>query len=190
MSHTVTYVIWGIITLASAYFIMNRAQRDYRELNQLRPLTSFLELIMFANHGILVGLAYGLSLYLPPITQNSILLAVGSLIGLSGVSILFAAWGIFGTPLRMFGLLVEDLKHAGVYRYSRNPQIIGYGLVLLAFPFLWPNPIVWISLFLYLPMVHNMVRVEEDHLANHYGPDYEVYCQQVPRYFGFKPKEG
>jgi protein-S-isoprenylcysteine O-methyltransferase Ste14 len=43
-------------------------------------------------------------------------------------------------------------------------------------------------LVLYGVIAHMMVSVEEEHLLNTYGEEYQEYCMRVPRYLGWPRK--
>lgn len=78
-----------------------------------------------------------------------------------------------------------ELVTDGIYRISRNPAFLGFGLVyagmLLMFFNLYLFAVsVLASLFLHLQIVN----VEEDHLITAFGDEYLSYKKQVNRYFG------
>jgi protein-S-isoprenylcysteine O-methyltransferase Ste14 len=91
--------------------------------------------------------------------------------------------------LRSMGL-GTGLKVTGLYRISRNPQILGCALYIIAFIVLWPS---WYALGWGLSLtgiLNLMVRTEEEHLRNTYGQEYEGYCKRVPRYLGKRKDPG
>ena len=178
------YVSWAIFVLLAAFFILRRVRRDYRHFRQLRPFTAFLQVLMFFIHGVLVGLSYGLSFKWPPFSQSLASIAVGAVFAAVGVTILASALQVFGPIKRMLGLKKDELKWSGVYGWTRNPQIVGYGLMLLSIPLLWPSWYAWVSVALYCPIAHGMVTIEEEHLNNLFGEDYQQYCTRTPRYLG------
>ncbi len=109
-------------------------------------------------------------------------IAVGVLLFVSGVV-------AFRSFERVSGTRADSLVTSGIYRYSRNPQNVGWGLVLLgtalvgrsamAFAFAIP---FWLILHLYL------IFVEEPYLKNVYGDAYRDYMRATPRYLGL-PRE-
>jgi protein-S-isoprenylcysteine O-methyltransferase Ste14 len=89
---------------------------------------------------------------------------------------------------RAFGLGVNKLIRSGPYRLSRNPQLVAGSLLIIGTILLWPS---WCALgwaALYGGVAHMMVMTEEEHLRNVYGEEYVIYCEQVPRYLGFRSK--
>ena len=83
---------------------------------------------------------------------------------------------------KAFGRKVDGLNQAGIYRLTRNPQIVFYAILLVGVAVIWLSwhTIVWV--FLFFIVAHMMVITEEEHLRDVYGESYEQYCRQVPRY--------
>ena len=80
------------------------------------------------------------------------------------------------------------LVTGGIYRWSRNPQLVGWTLVLVGLGLVRGSAmvlvlaiVVWLSYRLHLP-------TEEEHLRRVFGEAYEAYRQRTPRYFGFPRK--
>jgi len=78
----------------------------------------------------------------------------------------------------------ENLVTGGIYAHSRNPMYIGVLLVILgqalrrrSISILWWGAGMWIGF-------HNrIIGYEEPHLLEKYGPEYEQYREEVPRWF-------
>ncbi|MBM4159654.1 MAG: isoprenylcysteine carboxylmethyltransferase family protein [Ignavibacteria bacterium] len=89
---------------------------------------------------------------------------------------------------KTFGQEAEGLVQVGLYRASRNPQIVGGALMVVGVGLLWPS---WFALgwvVLYGCIGHMMVVSEEEHLRRVHGEAYERYCERVPRYVGFSSR--
>ena len=98
--------------------------------------------------------------------------------------ILIIALGGLGLS-RSAGQESISLENSGLYRLSRNPQLMGGALLIIGYVLLWLS---WYSLgwfVLYLAMMHMMVLTEEGFLHAIHGEAYEQYCKRVPRYLGF-----
>ncbi|MGA1796270.1 MAG: methyltransferase family protein [bacterium] len=72
----------------------------------------------------------------------------------------------------------------GIYRWSRNPQLVGWTLVLVGLGLLRGSGMVlflaglfWVSYRLHLP-------TEEEHLRRVFGDAYEAYQRRTHRHFG------
>jgi protein-S-isoprenylcysteine O-methyltransferase Ste14 len=95
---------------------------------------------------------------------------------------------VFSMPFlgrRSFGMEIGGLRTSGLYRYSRNPQLVGGFFFMVGYAMLWPSwtGAIWASLW--LPIAHLMVRGEEAHLERVFGDEYKDYCVRTPRYLGF-----
>jgi protein-S-isoprenylcysteine O-methyltransferase Ste14 len=161
-------------------------RRDYKRKGRATLLSSLLETLVM---GLYLSFPY---LYNPPqwVSFWSGEVPVGGTVRAVGVIwILAGLVSAFGTMLwfglrRAFGLHVKGLLKSGPYRVTRNPQLVGFSLVVLGCAVLWPS---WYALgwaVLYGMMAHLMVMTEEEHLLAAFGEEYTRYCRRVPRYVG------
>lgn len=180
----VIYIAYAVLFLVCAYFILERVRKDYKELGLLRKSTSNLEVVMFFLHGCLMGLSYGFEIEMPPSSPYSAVVILGVVLALIGMANLVSALQVFGPFWRMLGLDVKGLQQSGIYQRTRNPQLVGYWLMLAAIPIVWPSWYAWAGALLYWPMAHRMVMIEEEHLTAQFGEEYLEYCRQTPRYIG------
>lgn len=119
-----TYLISALLLLAGAFLVFRVVvRRDYRKHGRLRPLSSFLELLIFC---LWAAFAY---VYRPgdwPTTHvGPILGGVGWALFAGGMVIAFAVMAAFGLS-RAFGLESNELKQTGAYGLSRNPQTVAF----------------------------------------------------------------
>ena len=116
------------------------------------------------------------------------LLALG-IIGLLDSFVRFAVQG-FGTPAPVFP--TRHLVVTGLYRYVRNPMyvavvsaILGQGLILGNVALLKYGGLVWLAFHLFV------LAYEEPTLKRSFGPEYDAYGAEVPRWIPrFKPWGG
>jgi protein-S-isoprenylcysteine O-methyltransferase Ste14 len=79
-----------------------------------------------------------------------------------------------------------ELRTDGLYRYSRNPQYVGYMLSTVGFPLLVGAPFVvplcglLVVRWLILPLA------EEPWLRDQFGEEYAAYMNEVPRFVGLR----
>ena len=185
------YLGFALFYLVCAYFILERVRKDYAVHGALQKSTSNLEVVMFFLNGCLIGISYERLGSWPPASPFSAAVILGVVIALIGLAKLISALRVFGPFWRMLGLNVEGLKQSGIYRRTRNPQLVGYWLMILSIPVVWPSWYALLSVLLYWPMAHRMVLIEEHHLETQFGEEYLDYCRQTPRYIGkatFKTK--
>jgi protein-S-isoprenylcysteine O-methyltransferase Ste14 len=157
-------------------------RRDYQRKGRPTPFSLFLQTLIFFLWGGFPYI-YGPSDW-PAVHLGPILEAIGWIALGVGLAVMFAAMAGLGLR-RTFGQEPNLLKQTGLYRLTRNPQIVGCGLYGIGFALLWPS---WYALgwaVLYAAIAHMMVLTEEEHLRDVHGEAYLRYCERVPRYLGF-----
>jgi protein-S-isoprenylcysteine O-methyltransferase Ste14 len=161
------YLIAALLVLLVAFATFRIfVRRDYQRKGRLTPFTSFLELLIW---GLFVCFPY---IYNPSDWwlawfADTPVSPVFRIIGLAfttvGMAMEVIAIGALGVRKTM-GQKAEVLAQVGLYRVSRNPQIVGGGLAVVGIAVLWPS---WYALgwvVLYGVIAHMMVLTEEEHL--------------------------
>ena len=177
------YLISALLLLVASLVVFRIfVRRDYRRKGRLMPFSTLLEVLIFAVHGTFTYI------YIPsdwPALHDGLILTVVGVVSL-GVGLAIVITALIGLGLRRsLGQEANVLKQPGLYRATRNPQIVGYALVVSGYAALWPS---WLALgwvALYAVIAHTVVFTEEEHLRNTHGQEYVQYCKQVPRYLGF-----
>jgi protein-S-isoprenylcysteine O-methyltransferase Ste14 len=169
--------------------IGKRLAREYRA--NVRPTSQTVAAVwlFYALHFILVVLAsivptWSFSLPRPLALGGGLTLcAVGAVVHMSAAV-------AFRSLRRMSGLDTSRLVTEGIYSWSRNPQIVGWTLVLLGLALVLGSTMVllltavfWLSFRLYLPL-------EEELLTRIFGDAYETYSKRTHRYFGPPGEDG
>jgi protein-S-isoprenylcysteine O-methyltransferase Ste14 len=77
----------------------------------------------------------------------------------------------------------DRLVTGGMFAHCRNPLYVGNLLILTGLFVIHNHPLVYLlgGLF-YLSAYYAIVAAEEDYLRNKFGPDFDAYCAQVPRW--------
>ena len=126
-------------------------------------------------------LHYATSYELP----STLLDYVGVVIGVVGIALCLISIAAFRSMRKTLCVDPGKLTTAGPYKWSRNPQYVGWFLFLIGFTLndwsLW-------SLAALLAMaisLHLLVLVEEEHLQRTFGDPYAEFCRKVPRYAGW-----
>lgn len=121
-----------------------------------------------------------------PLLGVSALRVVGVLLIAVGIPLVLESFARFalkglGTPAPI--LPTRHLVVSGLYRYVRNPMyvgvlatIIGQGLLLGNVSLLWYGLVVAIGFHIFV------LSYEEPTLRRTFGEEYEVFCQNVPRW--------
>ncbi len=109
---------------------------------------------------------------------------VGLLIGGVGIALCLISIRAFRSARRVLCIDADNLTKAGPYRWSRNPQYVGWFLFLLGYALndwsLW----CLAALVSIVISLHLLVLLEEEHLLRTFGDQYIEFCRLVPRYVG------
>ena len=125
---SLVYFSLGFVYLYSAHLILHRIQKDYSDFGLLRNSTTFLQVLIFAIHGLFVLLSFKSPNWpfdWPELTRYHWAWIVGLFLMGGGGTILYFAVRVFDSLDRILGRQVTVLKREGVYHWSRNPQEIG-----------------------------------------------------------------
>ena len=179
------YIIIAVLFLLFSYVVFRKIiRRDYKKHMKLTPISYVLEVLVFAMHANSIYLILpGQWPQLPPIPEDLLLKTVSFVLLSIGVLILLISYFSLGNKPSL-GMDKNKLKTDGIYQYSRNPQLVGYGMMLLAFTILFFSWLLLFWYFQYLMISFFMIRSEEEFLTQRYGDAYEEYRKKVPR--GFK----
>ncbi|ADJ28787.1 methyltransferase family protein [Nitrosococcus watsonii] len=98
------------------------------------------------------------------------------------ISVLEMRRGMTKNPFRKMG---SELQLQGLFRWSRNPGLVGnYGLLLGLFCY-FPSLVMALGMGIYLLSMHYRILLEESQLEIRFGEAYRAYQRRVPRYLGF-----
>ena len=109
----------------------------------------------------------------------------GVFVAVAGITLCLAGVIPFRSVPKMMCQDVGALTESGIYRWSRNPQYVGYLLFLLGFALTdWS---IWClaTLLVAATSLHMLVLIEEEHLRRVFGEQYIDFCHKVPRYMGW-----
>jgi protein-S-isoprenylcysteine O-methyltransferase Ste14 len=79
-----------------------------------------------------------------------------------------------------------ELQVEGLYRYSRNPQYVGYLVATVGAALLIASSWALVLLGLYATWWLVLPFAEEPWLGEQYGAAYDRYCERVPRFLGWR----
>jgi len=181
------YVLYSAIFLLFAYIVFRVIiKKDYKKRMRLSPVSYLLEILVFAIHANLIYLTLPTRWpNFPQLPENTAIKIVSIILFGIGIIGLLISWFSLGTKPSL-GQDKNILRTDGLYKYSRNPQLVGYGLMLASFTIMFFSYLVIIWFLLYIVASYFMVKSEEEFLKQKYKEDYKEYCRQVPRIFQFK----
>ena len=154
------------------------ARFEYRRRGNLSALGLLLLVAMFLASNLI--LEYATSYEMPSTPLDY----VGVLVGTVGLLLCLLSIVIFRSPLKVLCLDPGTLAVTGPYRWSRNPQYVGWFMFLLGFAL---NDWSWwclVALTIVATYLHLLILIEEEHLNRVFGEQYARYCRIVSRYFG------
>lgn len=109
----------------------------------------------------------------------------GVLTGIVGLILCLIGIAHFRSLQKVLCIDTGNLTITGPYRWSRNPQYVGWLLFLLGFALndwsLW----CLAALLVVATSLHLLVLVEEEHLRRVFGERYIDFCRKTPRYAGW-----
>ena len=171
----------GLGTLGFAFLVFRvLVRREYASRGHLSLPASILEVLAFAFP--LTWISTNLPREWPIVSVSLGMAAAGLLFFLLGAAGVVLSMALLGWH-RTMGIRAEGLQTRGMYRFTRNPQVLYFGLLLLGWVLLWPSWVGFAGFFVYAVSGHMMVLTEEEHLQVVYGEEYKRYCSEVPRYF-------
>ena len=167
------------LTVPLTAFALLYARWEYRRKGKLTLLGVFLLCAMILLPNLI--LHYEMTYSMP----STWLDYVGLLTGVVGVGLCVFGIVAFKSLSKMFCLDVGQLTEVGPYRWSRNPQLVGFFLFLLGFALqdwsLW----CLAAMLVVVIYIHLMVLIEEEHLRRVFGEQYVEFCRRTPRYLGW-----
>lgn len=167
--------LWSILTL----WLVREDYQNRRRLSSLSVITVW----------ILYLLHFGIELYAAwkrywSFERSAFLLALGALLLLVGTAVYVLGILHLRSVRRMSGVDTSQLVQDGIYRWSRNPQNLGWELVLLGIGLISGSFLALSLAFMFWVIFASYVPMEERYLASIYGDQYRRYESSSHRYFG------
>jgi protein-S-isoprenylcysteine O-methyltransferase Ste14 len=181
------YIIFAILLLGLSFFVFRvLVRKDYQNKGRTTWITIILETLIFALHANFSYLFIpAVWPHFPALPSNNLQLSIGSSLICIGIITTLIAMISLGFK-RLFGQESDSIKQSGFYRFTRNPQLLTYGIAVIGFALLWPSWYSFSWIFLYGLIAHMMIITEEEYLHKMHGDAYEQYCKRVPRYIKIK----
>ena len=175
-----------ILLVALAVHVLRNADRDYEQSGRLSAKTSASAWALYLSHAVLT-ISAALRPSKRPLPKRNLLL-LGSTTAVSGLALLIASIKEFRSFGQISGSETGQLVKSGPYRYSRNPQIVGWLISLLGLAIADRSP-KSLTLVSFFSIIHRLYfPTEERHLERTFGEEYRRYRSNVPRFLGL-PKE-
>lgn len=169
-----TWLLLSTVPVSAAALL--NARREYRRRGRLTSFGLFLLCLMLFLPNLVIEYA---TVYRLPDTLPGYF---GVALAGAGLALCLGSILDFRSPAKVLCLDAGELTLAGFYRFSRNPQYLGWVLFLLGFTLTdWS---LWClgALLVVAVSLHLLVLIEEEHLRRVFGQAYEEFCSRVPRY--------
>lgn len=185
--YTVLGVSTGLWIVLGAY-VFYEIRGTYRRQGTFTNRLLAAWYVMWAFHHVPVVLASLRSVWAIPI--DSRLALTGGLTALVvGVVMLPMGMIEFRSLRRSTGQDTSTLITTGVYRWTRNPQFIGWSLVLLGVSTAGRSGFAMALAAAFMLVLHlYTVFLEEPYIESLHGEEYRRYRSHVPRYIGIPQK--
>ena len=164
--------------LVSTVALLN-ARSEYRKRGKLTVFGVFLLCAMLFIPNLV--LEYATSYELPETALDYL----GAVIAVVGLAICVASIVHFRSISKVFCIEPGELTVSGPYRWSRNPQYLGYFLFLLGFTINDWSTWCLAALLVVAISLHLLVLIEEEHLRRAFGEQYARFLREIPRYVGW-----
>jgi protein-S-isoprenylcysteine O-methyltransferase Ste14 len=167
----------SIFTSAAALLY---ARWEYRQRGKLGWFGLFLLCAMLFVPNLMLEYATSYSMPDAPLEWLGVIIAV------IGLVLCFGSIIVFGSITKVLCLDTGKLTLAGPYRWSRNPQYLGWILFVLGFALTDWSYWCGIALAVVAVSLHLLVLIEEEHLRSVFGEPYLEFIHRVPRYLGWR----
>lgn len=166
------------LTLPVALVALLYARWEYRSRGRLSLLGLFLLCAMLFVPNLVLHYAADYQAPSRPLEY------IGLFIAALGLGICLLGMVHFRSMTKVLCLDAGRLTRSGPYRWSRNPQYLGWVLFLLGFALYDRSSWSLAVVLLVAISLHFLVLVEEEHLHRVFGKAYGEFCRRVPRYLG------
>lgn len=175
-------VATAIFTLFAA-LLLAWARQDYERHGTLTWRSAIAAWMLYLFHADTVGTAAFMDVAIVPVPETPALVA-GIAVGITGFALFCAAVAALVRRGGFDGLTATALVTDGVFRLSRHPQNLGWGLLLLGFAIGSRSAVGLLLVVLFAVFADRYSKLEEQHLRDRFGPEYAQYQRAVPAYLG------
>lgn len=172
----------GLI-LAFGVWCIFRVRAEYLQEARLSHLTVVAVWVLYIAHfGVTLAAA---ATSRGPVPLNPAGARVAGIVLLGAGALLFVGGIVsFGSFRRMSGLNNSRLVTTGAYRWSRNPQNVGWALFLAGIALVGRSGLALLMAAVFWVTFRVYVSAEEAFLDRTFGKAYRDYCASTHRYLG------
>ena len=171
------------ILIIPGAWAFSRAERELVGSGRLSTVTFAAALVAYVGHATVTLIAAWTAAWPMPLGRSTALIG-GGLLAITGGAIYLVARLQFRSFRLTWGLQTNRLITGGIYRLSRNPQVLGAVLFLLGIAVLGRSAVaVALSVVVFLASIAWVPR-EERVLEELFGDRYRQYRAATPRFLG------
>ncbi|GBD93255.1 hypothetical protein BMS3Abin05_00838 [bacterium BMS3Abin05] len=185
------YVGLGIsigISVVLGLYVFSEIKKTYDKKGTFTNRLLSLWYAMWAFHHVSLALASFYGVWLIAIDKTFAL--AGGLI-LFGIGVILLSMGMieFRSLRRSTGQDISKLITTGVYRWSRNPQFVGWFLILLGISLAGRSGLAFVLTGVFAVVIYlYTVLLAEPYLGSLYGEEYRLYKLRTARWIGIPRK--
>ena len=178
----------GILVILGVYLFL-KTKRTYDTGKALSIGISFGWWVLDLVHCLLVALSSLYSIWPIPFNEMATLLGGSVMLGV-GVVLMLDGMIEFRSVGRISGSDTSELVTTGIYRWSRNPQYLGWFLILLGLSVIGSSGLALLYTIIGIILFHFYItQMEESYLEHIFGEKYLLYKEGTPRYFGLPKRK-
>jgi protein-S-isoprenylcysteine O-methyltransferase Ste14 len=175
--------VWLGVEAAVGLVALHRIRKECRARRVRSPATVAAVWLAFLLHTALIAVVSWAAVWPLPIDAQAALF-VGLTVASAGAGFALAGFNEFRSLQRMSGLASDRLVMTGIYRLSRNPQNLGWGLLLLGMALAGRSGLGCLLACVYWVVFRSYVTLEEQHLAWVFAAQWSRYKSETPRFLG------
>lgn len=171
------------VTLGASIPLIARVRREYEGRGVLSDATVAAVWVLYSAIVVVTVLAAIFAVWeigLPGV----IAVPVGVVLAVFGLALQVAGLASMASFHRMSGMQPDRLITSGAFRFSRNPQNVGFGITLAGVAILGDSGLALLATAGFWGIFYAYVGFEEQHLARVFGAEYERYRRLTPRFLG------
>jgi protein-S-isoprenylcysteine O-methyltransferase Ste14 len=178
----------GILVVLGLYLFL-KTKRTYDTGKALSIRISLGWWVLDLVHCLLVILSSLYTVWSIPINEMAALIGGSVMLGV-GVVLMLTGMIKFHSIGRISGSDTSELVTTGIYQWSRNPQYLGWFLVLLGISLIGSSGLALLYTTIGIILFHFYItRIEEPYLEHVFGEKYLLYKREAPRYIGIPKRK-
>ncbi len=177
------WLILAVASLVAAVPVVVRVRHEYEDPGTLSDPTVAAVWVLYAAivaAALAAAITSAWSIGLP----SWLALPLGCALVSGGFALELGGLAAMASFRRMSGMQPDRLITAGAFRYSRNPQNTGAGILLLGVALLGDSLMAALITAGFWLLFRAYVGYEEDYLKRTFGEEYRRYMWHTPRFLG------